>query len=457
MDLDHINRTLAAFHRDRRWILAPDAAAAATGTVEQLREWGSGPIMIVTAVEGVGDLPRVDVICYTRAIGDTQMTGIRASIQAIEQPSDDVLAAVDEFDPGNEAMVLGAGFSRSSVLVGRPAYGARPEAWGALEDKMIIDQLWDDAGVRRAPSVIVPVASASAAAADLASDLGTVWVADNSEGWHGGGEYVRWIRSPADVAPAVEWFGEHAARVRVMPFLDGIPCSIHGFSTHDGVAVFLPVEMVILRRVDRPEFVYAQAANFWNPPAAIRDEMRVAARRVGMLLKERYGYLGGYGIDGVCTPDGFLPTELNPRLSRGHHLHALVADIPLSLMELMQLEGDLEISSTELEESVLGAALESRRGGMLLPLGGYQEPRGIGIRFIDGRAVAVDPEGVTDARMQIGPALTGSIIIVTYEPDRTPIGPSVGPRSVAAIDLAREIWDLDIPHVTPAPDVRRET
>ena len=162
--------------------------------------------------------------------------------RAIEQASDDVLAAVDEFDPDNEAMVLGAGFSRSSVLVGRPVYGARPEAWGALEDKMIIDQLWDDAGVRRAPSTIVPVARAPAAAADLASDLGTVWVADNSEGWHGGGEYVRWIRSPADVAPAVEWFGEHAATVRVMPFLDGIPCSIHGFSTHDGVAVFLPVD-----------------------------------------------------------------------------------------------------------------------------------------------------------------------------------------------------------------------
>jgi hypothetical protein len=457
MDLHHINRTLAAFHGGRKWILVPDAAAAATSTVDQLREWGSGPIMIVTAVEGVGDLPTVDVICYTRAVGDTQMTGIRAAIRAIEQPSDDILSAVDEFDPDNSAMVLGAGFSRSSVLVGRPVYGARPEAWGALEDKMIIDQLLDDAGVSRAPSAIVPVADAPAAAADLASDLGTVWVADNHEGWHGGGEYVRWIRSRADVAPAVEWFDEHAARVRVMPFLDGIPCSIHGFSTHDGVAVFLPVEMVILRRVDRPEFVYAQAANFWNPPAVIRDEMRDAARQLGILLKERYGYLGGYGIDGVCTPGGFLPTELNPRLSRGHHLHTLASDIPLGIMELMQLEGDLEISSAQLEAGVLAAALESRRGGMLLPLGGHEEPREIGIRFIDGRAVAVDPEGVTDATMRIGPALMGSIVIVTYEPDRTPVGPSVGPRSVAAIDLAREMWDLDIPAVTPAPDLRPET
>lgn len=452
MDLDRTNHTISAFHRGRKWILVPDAAAAATETVEQLREWGSGPIMIVTPVEGVGDMPTPDVIRYTRASGDTQMNGIRAALQAIEQPSADVLEAVDAFDPDHEAMVLGAGFSRASVLAGRPVYGARPEVWGALEDKMIVDQLWDDAGVRRAPSAVVPVADAPAAAADLALELGTVWVADNTEGWHGGGEYARWVRDPDDVAPALEWFSEHAAEVRVMPFLDGIPCSIHGFATRDGVAVFLPVEMVILRRVDRPEFVYVSAANFWNPPAEIRDEMRAAARRVGLLLRDQYGYLGGFGIDGVCTSDGFLPTELNPRLSKGHHLQALAAAIPLSVMELMHIEGDLEISSAELEELVVGATLNSRRGGMLLPLGGNEEPRKVGIRFIDGRAVAVDPEGVNDASMAIGPAVMGSIIVMHLEADRTPIGPPIGPRSVAVIDLARQIWDLDIPSVVAAPD-----
>ncbi|MGB5169747.1 MAG: hypothetical protein WBP49_15210 [Acidimicrobiia bacterium] len=452
MDLDPVNQTIAAFHRGRKWILVPDVAAAATETVRQLRESGSGPIMIVTPVEGVGDLPAADVIRYTRASGDTQMNGIRAALQAIEQPSADVLAAVDEFDPDREAMVLGAGFSRSSVLAGRPVYGARPATWGALEDKMIVDQLWDDAGVRRAPSAVVPVADAPPMAAGLASDLGTVWVADNTEGWHGGAEYARWVRDPEDVAPAVEWFTKRAVEVRVMPFLDGIPCSIHGFATHDGVSVFLPVEMVILRRVDRPEFVYVSAANFWNPPAAVRDEMRAAARRVGTLLNERYGYLGGFGIDGVCTSDGFLPTELNPRLSKGHQLQALAADLPLDAMELMHIEGDLEISAAELEEFVLRSALDSRRGGMLLPLDGHEEPRKVGIRFIDERAVAVDPDGIKDATAEIGPAVAGSIIIMRLEADRTPIGPPIAPRSVAAIDLVREIWDLDIPKVAAAPD-----
>ena len=452
MDLDHLTHELATFHRGRKWILVPDVAAAATGTVEQLRKWESGPIMIVTAAEGVGELPTADVIRYTRARGDTTMTGVRAALRAIEQPSDEVLASVEAFDPDHDAMVLGGGFSRSSVLAGRPVYGARPATWGALEDKMIVDRLWDDAGVQRAPSAVVPVEDAPAVAAGLASELGTVWVADNTEGWHGGGEYARWVRDPQDVAPAVEWFTEHAAEVRVMPFLDGIPCSIHGFATQDGVAVFLPIEMVILRRVDRPAFVYAQAANFWNPPASIRDEMRAAARRVGLLLKERYGYLGGFGIDGVCTSDVFLPTELNPRLSIGHLLHARAADLPLTTMELMQIEGDLNISASDLEGFLLGIAANSRRGGLLLPLGGDETPRKVGIRFIEGRAVAVDPDGVKDATMEIGSAVMGSIIIMHFEPGRTPIGPSIAPRSVAAIDLARAIWDLDIPDLVPAPD-----
>ncbi len=453
MDIESIQQELAAFHGGRKWILVPDAAAGVTPLVDQLREWGPAGIMIVAAVEGVGDVPKADRIRYTRATGDTVMLGIRANHAAIENPDPDLLAAVDDFDPEHEAMVFGSGFSREATLVGRPVYGARPKEWWALEDKTIVDQLWDDAGVRRAPSAVVPVGEAPAVAAELASELGTVWVADNSEGWHGGGEYARWVRSADDVAPALAWFTEHAVEVRVMPFLDGIPCSIHGFVTRDGVAVLRPIEMIILRNELRAEFVYAQAANYWDPPGAVQDQMRAAARSVEKLLSERFGYLGGFGIDGVCTVDGFLPTELNPRLSIGHGLHSRAADLPLGSMELMQTEGDLEIAAADLEEILVSAATGSRRGGLLLPLGGDHTPDKTGIRFVNGRAEAVDPDGECDATMEIGPAVMGSIIVVRLDPDRTPVGPSLAPRAVAIFDLARDFWDLDIPPLEPAPDV----
>ncbi len=444
---------IAEFHRDRKWILLPDAAAVVTPLVELLNEWGATGIMVVAAIEGVGDLPNADRTHYTRTSGDTLMRGIRAYLKSVEHPSALLLGAVEAFDPSQEAMVLGGGFSRLDTLAGRPVYGARPEAWGALEDKTTVDQLWDDAGVRRAPSVVVPIGEAVKASLAIESQAGSVWVADNAEGWHGGGEYARWVQSAGDATSAVEWFSEHAATVRVMPFLDGIPCSIHGFVTRDGVAVFLPMEMLILRHATRPEFVYAQGANFWNPPDAVRDEMRTAARSVGVLLQERLGYLGGFGIDGVCTRNGFLPTELNPRLSIGHGLQSRAVDIPLATIERMLIEGDLDVDARDLEDTVVSTVTTARSGGMLTPLTGAYDAAKTGIRFDGSGAVAVDPEEKNDGIMEIGPASMGSIIILRLDPDHTPIGPSVAPKAIQAIDLARELWGVEVPPLEAAPNV----
>ena len=66
MDLDTINARIAEAHRGKKWILTADAAAGATTMVDQLREWESGPLMIVAAIEGVGDLPEVERIFYIR-------------------------------------------------------------------------------------------------------------------------------------------------------------------------------------------------------------------------------------------------------------------------------------------------------------------------------------------------------------------------------------------------------
>ena len=454
MDLEAIKDEIAGFHSGKKWILARSVAVGAAPAAEHLREWGAAGIMIVAGVEGVGDLPSADRIHYTGTSGDTVMESIRAYFDSVENPSSPLMTAVDDFDPDREAKVISTEFKRHSTLVDRPVYGARPAAWGALEDKTIVDQLWDDAGVRRAPSAVVPVVDAPVAAAELASELGTVWVADNREGWHGGGEYVRWVKSAADVDPAVEWLSERADAVRVMPFLDGIPCSIHGFATRDGVAVFLPLEMIILRHKETAEFAYAQAANYWDPPDVVREEMRTAARRVGALLRERMGYLGGFGIDGVCTRDGFLPTELNPRSSAGHNLQFRAANVPLDGIELMLIEGDLDINAQDLEDTIVSSVETKRSGGMLVPLGATRESAIAGIRFKDGRVVAVDPDNrEKDGTMEIGPAAMGSIIVVKLEADRMPVGPSVAPRAIQVIDLARDLWGVEIPPLEAAPDL----
>ena len=87
----------------------------------------------------------------------------------------------------------------------------------------------------------------AAATRELAGPLGAVWSGDASEGFNGGGDYVRWVRDERDQAEAVAWFLPRCDRVRVMPFLDGVPCSIHGLVLPDGTVAFRPVEISILR------------------------------------------------------------------------------------------------------------------------------------------------------------------------------------------------------------------
>lgn len=459
MDLARIDRRLIEVHRGRKWILAFEAAAGIAGLVKDLRAWGAAGVMVVSAVEGVGDLPAADRFFYTRTSGGTVMEGIRAYLDSVEHPSRELTAAVDEFDPGGDARVITSGFGSYSTLCDRLVYDFRPPGWVAFEDKIVIDELWDASGVARAPSAIVPVSEASGAALRLSEGLGSVWVADNSEGWHGGGEYVRWVSTPDDATDAVDWFAVHSDRVRVMPFLDGIPCSIHGLVTANGVAVFLPVELLILRRLDRPGFVYARAANFWTPPDHIREEMRTAARAAGAELARRTGYRGAFGIDGVCTADGFLPTELNARFSVGHELQAHGSGIALGSMNRLCTAGDLEIDAGWIEDAVISKVARERRGSVLFSVRDATGSAKTGVVFREDAAFAVGPDDDdADAVMDLGPSAHGGLIIMRLDPDRRPIGPSVAPLAVRAALLANDLWSVGLPAVEAAPDLcRRET
>lgn len=381
------------------------------------------------------------------------MQGIRAFADSIERPSPALLAAVDEFDPEHVAEVITSGFASYATLCDRPVFDHREPAWAAFEDKTVVDGLWDAVGVTRAPAKIIPVPEAAAAAESLAGARGTVWVADNREGWHGGGEYVRWVPRPEDAAAARDWFSARANRVRVMPFLDGIPCSIHGVVTPNGVAVFLPVEMLILRRLDRPGFFYARAATFWMPPATVRDGMREATRAVGAELDRRVRFRGAFGIDGVCTTEGFRPTELNPRFSPGHALQAAAAEVPLGDMNRLLLTGSLDVDASWLEERVVAAADSKRRGDTIFPVQHTLEPARTGVRFDMGRAIAVDSTKDRDAVMQAGSGPGGGMIRLTFDPDRIEVGPSVAPLAVQASRLAVDLWGVDLPPVEAAPDL----
>jgi hypothetical protein len=342
-------------------------------------------------------------------------------------------------------------------------YGGRPTAWQALEDKTIIDALWDEAGVRRAPYAVVPaeLSAMQAAALELDQGLGTVWVGDNRHGFHGGAHLLRWVRGSEDEAEAAAFLKSQCDLVRVMPFLDGVPCSIHGIVFPEAVVALRPCEMIVFRVPGSSKLAYAAAGTFWDPPPADREEMRDTARRVGAFLRERYGYAGVFTIDGIMSREGFVPTELNPRY--GAALGRLMKELPrlpLYLLHLALVEGaSIDVDPAALEALILRAADDpahrvTQAGKM------FQKP----VESTRETTLVQDADGWREARggeppharVELGPGPMGSYLRIFLDPEHTPIGPPAAPRVAAILAFSSRLWDLDLEALEAATDVRAE-
>jgi hypothetical protein len=313
---------LMARYAGRPVVLGPGILAARTETVAWVREVGGSALVLSTA-HGAGPLPP-DGDCVVVDVDPPATTSVTEEMRVLDHLArhlpEHAVAAIEAFDPECRGVWVGGPFvTTDRPILGRPVLSGRPAAFVALEDKMLADEIWDAARVSRAPYEIVPTDRDALAAATgrLAGPLGAVWSGDTREGFNGGGDYVRWVRDEADQARALAFFLTRCDRVRVMPFLDGVPCSIHGLVLPDGTAAFRPVEIAILRDEGARTFTYGGLSTFWDPPDADREEMRGAVQRVGEHLRATYGYRGAFGIDGVLTADGFRPTELNARGSAG--------------------------------------------------------------------------------------------------------------------------------------------
>ena len=268
---------------------------------------------------------------------------------------------------------------------------------------------------------------------------------------------LRWVRGVEDVEEAAAFLGARCDRVRVMPFLEGIPCSIHGVVFPGGVAAFRPVEMVTLRQPGSSRLRYAGAATFWDPPPADREVMRDLARRAGEGLRERVGYRGAFTVDGVLAAEGFLPTELNPRLGAG--LSAMTRDVPelpVALLDRALVEGEpLTLPAAELECQVLDAADRTRAGGAwTVTTVTATATQDLPVVFDGGACRPLtngqEPHGV----LSFGPSGVGGFVRLALDPGRVPAGPPVAPLAAAAFALADERFGTGIGPLEPARPVR---
>ena len=429
----------------RRVIIVGSVAAAWVDHVERLRSLGIEDFLII-ATEGrsVGAVPDVPTVEIEPPAHLSFMDRMHHSNELVGEPTPEICAALADFDPQRTAMVLGSFLNEAPEVDGRQVLAYRRPEWVALEDKVVIDEFWDAAGVPRQPSVVVPLAEANGATAEIDGGAGTVWSADAREGYHGGGTRTFWVADETSRCRAIEALRPVCDAVRVMPFVDGVPCSIHGIVLPDGVVSLRPVEMVTLRR--GTDLVYAGCATFWDPPPDVREAMRDSVRRAGEHLRRTVGFRGTFTIDGVVAADGFWPTEMNPRFGAGIMTIARAGGrLPMLLLNDLIVGGyDLRRSAAELEAELVQMADENRGGGTWIP-GATPTVSTDGSDVVEQAGVwrwAADGEPVA------GTVVSGAgFVRCTYAADTVPVGPSTQARAAsfwrfADAELGTEVGTL---------------
>jgi hypothetical protein len=452
---------LRPFYGGRKLILTGAPLASLRTMSRMVRSLGAARPFMLAAGVGTGPLP-------TEEEGDRYVLQLRASdivnetrtmMAMLADLPVAALAAIDRYDPNREAVVLSPPANELRTIAGRRVYAPRRPSWRRLEDKTVIDRLWDAHGIRRPQSAVVPASREAllAAAKRLDRGLGTVWAGDTREGVNGGAVYIRWVRDGTDAVEATLFLGAHCDRARVVPFIEGVPCSIHGLVLPSGVAALRPVEMVTLRAADSNRLVFAGAATFWDPPDPDREAMRQVARVVGAALRDRVGYLGAFTVDGVLGEEGFLPTELNTRYGAGLMVMADGRDdLPLWLLNLAVVEGEqLDVGWEDLEADVLDAADRTRSGAAWTvtrsaPATSRQRP----VAFGAAGCRFTRPGEAAAGTLWFGPSNVGGFVRLALDPASIPVGPAVAPLAVDAFALADQRLATSIGPMAAARSVR---
>jgi hypothetical protein len=456
---DAVTARLARRYAGRPVVMGPGVLAGFTSQVEWFRDLGC-PVLVVATGRGAGALPQTGD-CEVVEIVPPPAASMTEEVRQLDQVARHLppiaAAAVEALDPERRGVWFASPFvTTDEPIAGRPVAFGRPRAFAALEDKTLADAVWDAAGVTRAESRVVPndAAALAAATAELSGPLGSVWSGDARDGINGGGNFVRWVLDAHDQRTAAAFFGPRCDRIRVMPFLDGVPCSIHGYVLRDGTAVFRPVEIVSLRDVARRQFVFAGLGTYWDPPADDREAMREAARRVGDHLAAAHGYRGAFGVDGVLTADGFLPTELNSRMSGGA---SLVCDVDRRFFTLLQaalVSGD-DVDLTVADVESLVPAMDAERVGRVIAIG-----QGVSLGGTFSYPVAYDGRRLERTEVETGSTLAAADTPNGFFAKLDPCAALTQGQRLADLNLAlAELLDrehgTDFGPLTAGADVRR--
>ncbi|MGW4499121.1 hypothetical protein ACWENR_10965 [Micromonospora sp. NPDC004336] len=374
--------------------------------------------------------------------------------ELLRRPPVGLSAALDAYDPERAALVFVDSAVSSTHLAGRVVADGREPAWARYEDKTVVDDVWRSIGFPPVPAATT--APTASALRDLHRRLdqgaGTVWSGDASRGVNGTAEMVRWIRDEAMFADAVRFFSANCDVVRVMPFHEGIPAGINAFVTADGVAALRPYEEVTLRFPETGRFYHTGCSTYLDPAPAARAALRDLAVRTGEELRRRVDYRGAFTINGILTGEGFVPTEINPRLGGGHRLMSeVLPELPMQLIQAACiLRHPLGVTADELAETVVAEV--DRHRAVAIAANVVTEPRtgaavmglvrdGAGGLRLGGRGER--PDGYV-AHVSVGQGGRGGIVTLMDTPSLFRVGEFVAPLVVQALAIADQRWQTGV-------------
>lgn len=450
-----VNRCRDAMERvvqGRRWIAATPVLVGAENMASSLIKLGAEEVLAVGVTEGVRSAGSSEVEppknlqthCLELSFDGDMMDGIRGAERALSQLDRESLTRVKEFDPLGNARVMRSIFCTDYAFAGRPVFGARDAKWQALEDKTIIDAFWDDAGVRRVSSINAPLNfdAIHHAYTELNRGSGVVIAGDSEAGFHGGAARTRWANTSDQLLEIIADLSQECSAARVMPYLDGVSCSMHGWVFPNGEVISLkPCEMLISRSQRDTHFDYHGAAIHWRPSEEIHQQMSDAVIRAGELLTSRYQYRGVFTIDGIATAEGFYPTELNPRFGGAlGRMSAALPDLPILVMHCATIEGySLGVTPSELRELIISAADERSvvRGMIELDEPCTQPQSAYFKQTRDHAWVRCGEHEDYHARVNWGVALKGSLVFVNLKPEIFERGEETGPTLCSLLMAAK--------------------
>lgn len=440
--IDYYRDLLHPIYKNRKLLHVGDVDVGMVGIARVLETLGAAPPLLIAGSQGTSstEFPSdLNLITLGIVASSNMVETTRTFERSLTDLPIEIHEQIQHWDPKCEAnWVCAATLGEISSVAGRQKYGKRLPEWTAVEDKTTIDSFWDSIGVQRAPSRIVKVSRHDILdiAADLDEGRGTVWAADNREGVHGGAIGIRWVKNNGEVSGVVDELRELANRVRIAPFLEGVPMSIHGVVFPTSTAVFRPVELITLRYRERSRFLWGGCSTSYDPSDRDRVEMREVARRAGNALKENVNFRGPFSIDGVITEHGFMPTELNPRMSGGFGpLTKGLPNLPFAPLCWAAMENeDLDYKPDLLEQLIIEHADSERLlRGHVVTSRSFNETSEIKL-VRDGQEYRepCDDE-VADATLTCGPSPTGGIIFLGLNKESSTAGALVASEVVRAL------------------------